>query len=267
MAGYADYRRLLMQGYTPEEIAVILGKPGGTTKVNEGNRRVPGAVYQQNQPTTPTRDELQARKPKKKQIYERLPGMEPDPNRNFDPGIAELQASPYSTPYNPGEFVGSMPDPGEQALRQGQALVAQATGSLPQPLPEQAARAQAAVQAVQAPSGPKVNWQNPPSMDFYEQSAGWNMRDNGAPLRPGMGRMPATAQGLPNVSKAILEQGPQQQVDQQRQMMETAFANSEGEAAQNVLQANRSMLDMFGKGGGNPLLGGSFLGKLFGGLF
>jgi len=262
MAGYADVRRLLAEGYSMAEINVILGKPGGQTKVNQGNKRVPGAVYRQNQPTTPTRAEVQARGPKKR-FQQRLPGMAEAELRNFDPGIAELQNSPYATPYNPGEFVNAMPNLETQALEQGQALVAQATGTPPQPLPEQLA-ARAAPPVPQA-TGPNVNWQNPPSQAFYEANAGWNP-DRGIGLAQ-LGRNPKTAQGLPNVSKAILEQGPQQQIAQQKQMMETAFANAEGEAAQNVLQANRAMLDKFGGMGGNPLLGGSFLGKLFGGLF
>ena len=264
MAGYADVRRLLAQGYTMAEIDVILGKAGGQTKVNEGNKRVPGAVYRQNQPTTPTRAQVQARGPRKR-FQQRLPGMEEESLRNYDPGIAELQRSPYATPYNPGEYVNAMPSLETQALEQGQALVAQATGTPPLPLPEQAAT-RATPPPPQAAPGLRVNWQNPPSQAFYEANAGWNP-DRGIGLAQ-MGRNPQTAQGLPNISKAIIEQGPQKQIAQQKQMMETAFANAgDNESAQQVLQANRAMLDKFSGMGGNPLLGGSFLGKLFGGLF
>jgi hypothetical protein len=260
------------------EIDVILGKAGGQTKVNEGNKRVPGGVYTQNRPDTPTIAEVNARGPKKR-FQQRLPGMAEAEARNYDPGIAELQRKPYATPYSPGEYVNAMPSLETQALQQGQALVAQATGAPPLPLPEQAAAPMAALQAApqmapqaapppspQAAPGPRVNWQNGPSREFYEANAGWNP-DKGIGLAQ-MGRNPQTAQGLPNISKAIMEQGPQQQISQQRQMMETAFANAgDNESTQSVLQANRAMLDKFGNMGGNPLLGGSFLGRLFGGLF
>ena len=264
MAGYADYRRLLMQGYTPEEIAAYFKTQGAPGKVDKAP---PESTFQKNSDAFypgKTRG-TPAQPARQKQIYERLPGMEENLARNYDPGIEELQKSPYRTSPAPGEFVGAMPDPASAALREGQQIVAQATGSPPLPMPEQTQRAQQYVAQQQA--GPKVNWQNGPSQAFYEASAGWNMRDNGAPMRPQMGRLPGAAEGLPNLTKSIMEQGPQQQVAQQRQMMETAFSNANDEASKNVLQANRSMLDIFGGQGQNPLLGGSFLGKLFGGLF
>jgi len=260
MAGYALIRELMAKGWSQAQIDAYLNTQTAPGKANKGK---PESTFSKNSeayypgktrgiPAQPTRA---------KQIYERLPGMEqPQVASNYDPGIEQLQNSPYSTPTAPGEFVGAMPDPTDTAMRQGQQIVAQATGSPPLPMPEQTQRVQAYQAAQQA--GPKVNWQNGPSLDFYNESAGWNMDRRGHQ----MGRMPGSAQGMPNLTQAVMEQGGQQ-VEQQKQMMETAFANANDEASQNVLQANRNMLDMFSKGGQNPLLGGSFLGKLFGGLF
>lgn len=245
MAGYADYRRLIMQGWSNEEAARILQ---GKKPID---RRLEADPSFQNKPF------LRPQK-NRKLIYERHPDMEPrglSPGSNYDPGIEELQNSPYRTPMNPNEYVGLGSRPAPEP-----APVAQPAPFVPQP-PAVSSAEQKLVQAQATLPGPKVNWQNGPSREFYEANAGWNMPDRGLGARPMSKQFPAATQ-------SVLAQG-MPQLDQQRKMVsEGLLADPQNQDAQRVNIMQQANFDLLGQQQAqsmfNPM---SFLGKIFGGMF
>lgn len=249
MAGYADVRRLLAEGWSMAQINQYLKTQGAPGKSNMGPpestiRKGGGTQFSK------TRGLGGA-----KQIYERLPGA-----RDAELVNLSQRNMAWGDPGGPGEFT-EMEAMAQPPVMPEPVAVKPAPFSPP---PVVSSADQKLAQAAQQLPGPKVNWQNGPSQAFYEESAGWNMKDRGM----SMGSRPMASQ-LPAATRSVMGQG-MPQLDQQRKMVSEGLLaqGADNKDAQRVNIMQQANFDMLGQQNSqsmfNPM---SFLGKIFGGMF